>query len=213
MKVLLGTTNPSKVRRFSELLSGYDVEFCTLRDLGIDEEPEECGRTPEENAVIKAKYYGQFFDRVICNDSGLYFDSLPLDDERQPGLNIRAPKGERLDDDGMIAHYSSLVSSLGGKVLAYYLDGIAVNCLGKVSSYMEISETTKVSAFYMVETPTSDRHPGWPLDSISVNRHTGRYFTDKEHNKFDTTNENVMLGEYRKRIRAFMAEALGLDEN
>ena len=50
MRVLLGTTNPSKVRRFSELLSGYDVEFCTLRDLGIDEEPEECGKTPEENA-------------------------------------------------------------------------------------------------------------------------------------------------------------------
>ena len=75
---------------------------------------------------------------------------------------------------------------------------------------MEISDTTKASAFYMVDKPSLARHPGWPLDSISVNRNTGRYFTDKEHNKFDTTDENVMLGEYRKRIRAFMAEALGL---
>ena len=210
MRVLLGTTNPSKVRRFSELLSGYDVEFCTLRDLGIDEEPEECGKTPEENAIIKAKYYGQYFDRVICNDSGLYFDSLPLDDDRQPGLNIRAPRGVRLEDEEMIEYYSSLISTIGGRALAYYLDGIAVYNCGNIFSYMEISETTKSSAFYMVDTPTSDRHVGWPLDSISVNRNTGRYFTDKEHNKFDTTNENVMLGEYRKRIRTFMAEALGI---
>ena len=212
MKVLLGTTNPSKVRRFSELLSGYDVEFCTLRDLGINEEPVECGKTPEENAIIKAKYYGQYFDRVICNDSGLYFDSLPLDDSRQPGLNIRAPQGVRLEDEEMIEYYSSLVSTIGGRALAYYLDGIAIYNCGNIFSYMEISETTKASAFYMVDKPTSDRHPGWPLDSISVNRNTGRYFTDKEHSKFDTTNENVMLGEYRKRIRAFMAEALGISK-
>ena len=210
MRVLLGTTNPSKVRRFSELLSGYDVEFCTLRDLGIDEEPEECGKTPEENAVIKARYYGQYFDRVICNDSGLYFDSLPLDDDRQPGLNIRAPRGVRLEDEEMIEYYSSLISTIGGRALAYYLDGIAVYNCGNIFSYMEISETTKASAFYMVDTPTSDRHVGWPLDSISVNRNTGRYFTDKEHNKFDTTNENVMLGEYRARLREFMTKALGI---
>ncbi len=85
MKVLLGTTNPSKVKRFEELLHGYDIEFCTLNDLGITQEPKETGKNPEENAIIKAKYYGSFFDLVICNDSGLYFDSLPLDDSRQPG--------------------------------------------------------------------------------------------------------------------------------
>ena len=30
MRVLLGTTNPSKVKRFSDLLKGYDIEFITL---------------------------------------------------------------------------------------------------------------------------------------------------------------------------------------
>ena len=39
MRVLLGTTNPSKVKRFSDLLKGYDIEFITLRD--IEEEPKE----------------------------------------------------------------------------------------------------------------------------------------------------------------------------
>ena len=85
MRILLGTTNPSKVKRFSDLLRGSDVEFVTLKDLAITAEPEEDGTTPEENAVLKAKFYGQYFDVVICNDSGLYFEELALQDAPQPG--------------------------------------------------------------------------------------------------------------------------------
>ena len=70
MKVLLGTTNPSKVVRFKKLLDGYDVEFITLNDLDITSEPNEIGLNPKENAIIKAKYYSKYFDYVICNDSG-----------------------------------------------------------------------------------------------------------------------------------------------
>ena len=58
MKILLGTTNPSKVNRFSDLLKGCDVEFVTLKDLAITAEPEENGTTPEENAILKAKFMG-----------------------------------------------------------------------------------------------------------------------------------------------------------
>ena len=36
MKVLLGTTNPSKVKRFSKLLENCDIEFITLKDLEIN---------------------------------------------------------------------------------------------------------------------------------------------------------------------------------
>ena len=52
------------------------------------------GENPEENAVIKARYYGRFFDTVICNDSGLYFDKLPPDDERPAGLTYPDAAGE-----------------------------------------------------------------------------------------------------------------------
>lgn len=208
MNILIGTTNPSKVKRFEKLLSGYDVTFSTLKDLGITEEPEEAGNTPEENAIIKAKFYGQYADFVICNDSGLYFDELELTDERQPGLNIRTPQGVRLDDEEMITYYTQLIHDLGGKVLAYYLDGIAVWNRGQVYSFMENSEATKASAFYMIDKPSALRHEGWPLDSISVNKNTGTYFVDKGDNKYDTTKENIMLGEYRKRLVQFLADAL-----
>ena len=41
MRVLLGTTNSSKVKRFSDLLKEYDIEFITLRDIEVIEEPKE----------------------------------------------------------------------------------------------------------------------------------------------------------------------------
>lgn len=209
MRVLLGTTNPAKVARFAEFLPDSGIEFVTLRDLNITQEPEESGKSPEENARIKAAFYGRFCDRVICNDSGLYFDSIPMDDPRQPGLNIRTPQGKRLDDEEMIAYYSGLIRELGGKVLAYYLDGIAVYREGEVVSFLD--ERGKGAAFYMVDTPSPSRHPGWPLDSLSLNKNTMTYFTDHGNNIYDDVQEQIMVGEYRRRVVDFLKQALLLD--
>ena len=206
MRVLLGTTNPAKVARFAEFLPDCGVEFITLQDLGITAEPAETGKTPEENARLKAAFYGQFCDRVICNDSGLFFDCLPLDDPRQPGLHIRTPQGVRLEDEEMITYYAELVHSLGGKVLAYYLDGIAVYREGQIESFLD--ERGKLAAFYMVDKPSANRHPGWPLDSISVNKNTMTYFVDHGNNIYDPVEEQIMVGEYRKRVVTFLKHAL-----
>ena len=209
MRVLIGTTNPAKVTRFEEFLPDSSIEFLTLKDLGIAAEPQESGESPEENARIKAAFYGKFCDRVICNDSGLYFDSIPMDDPRQPGLNIRTPQGRRLDDEEMIQYYSALISELGGKVLAYYLDGIAVYRDGKIESFLD--EQGKAAAFYMVETPSPNRHPGWPLDSLSLNKNTMTYFTDHGNNIYDNVEEQIMVGQYRQRVVSFLKRALGIE--
>jgi hypothetical protein len=184
------------------------IKFLTLKDLGITAEPEESGESPEKNARIKAAFYGKFCDRVICNDSGLYFDSIPMDDPRQPGLNIRTPQGRRLDDEEMIEYYSELVHKLGGKTLAYYLDGIAVYRDGEIESYLD--EQGKAAEFYMVETPSPNRHPGWPLDSLSVNKNTMTYFVDHGNNIYDCVEEQIMVGEYRQRVVDFLKRALGI---
>ena len=208
MKILIGTTNESKVNRFKELLSGHNCEFFTLKDLNITDEPEEKGSTPEENAVIKAKFYSKFFDKVICNDSGLYFEELPLNDRRQPGLNVRTPYGKRLDDTEMIKYYSELINSLGGKVSAYYLDGFAVYNSGKIYSYMSPEEAKKM-AFYMVGESNYNWNPGWPLDSMSINKNTGKLFTEKT-NKYYEDNENIIIDDYKKSWADFIARAFEL---
>ena len=100
---------------------------------------------------------------------------------------------------------------LGGKLLAFYLDGIAVYNQGRIFSFMENSEATRHDAFYMIDKPSPKRHAGWPLDSLSLNRNTLTYFTEKSNNIYDPVDENIMIGEYRKRLIAFLENALELN--
>ena len=206
MKVLIGTTNVSKRERFSALLADKKVEIVSPEQCGIKHEPEESGKTPEENARLKAAFYGQHFDIVICNDSGLYFKELPIDDPRQPGLNIRTPMGKkRLSDEEMISYYTGLIRTLGGKVEAFYLDGVAVLCSKQIYTFMD-QESALQKSFYMVDTPSEKRREGWPLDSLSINKKTGSYFVDHR----DSESDNIVTDEYRDRLRAFLCNALNL---
>jgi len=203
--ILVGTTNPSKAAYFKDLLSGCGAEFVTLADLGITDEPEESGHTPEENARIKAAFYGKYADYVVCADSGLYFDALELSDPRQPGLHIRTPGGcARLDDEAMIAYYTQLVHNLGGRQLAYYLDGAAVYVAGNVSGFAATRDEAKSWAFYMTDQRSRWRREGWPLDTISVGL-DGKYFLDPERVRYPQEKSS-----YRPRLRAFLMEKLGL---
>lgn len=206
MRVLLGTTNPSKVKRFSDLLKGYGIEFITLRDIEVIEEPEEMGNTPEENAIMKAEFYGQYFDVVICNDSGLYFEELDFEDWRQPGLNIRTPMNmDRLSDEEMIDYYSKLITGLGAKVTAYYLDGIAVYNQGVISSFMDNMAAQKNGSFYMIDKASSKRFEGWPLDSLSINKENGKYFVD---GSIEESKENIIKDQYEKSVVDFLIKSL-----
>lgn len=206
MKVLLGTTNPAKIKRFSDLLKWYGIEWITLSDIEVTEEPEETGKTPEENARMKAAFYGQYADAVICHDAGLYFEELDIADLRQPGLHIRTPMHrERLSDEEMIDYYSKLIAALGGKVTAYYLDGIAVYDHGVISSLMDQKAAQKSGAFYMIAQASPKRFEGWPLDSLSINQATGQYFVD---GSMEESKGNIINDEYEKRIVDFLLKAL-----
>ena len=78
MKILYGTTNKAKLQAMRVALESFDIELIGLGD--IDSElPSitENGKTPLENAEIKAKaYYEAFQIPVFSCDSGLYFDEL-----------------------------------------------------------------------------------------------------------------------------------------
>lgn len=206
LQVLIGTTNPSKLRMFEEWLGEYPVRFVTLADLGITDEPVEAGNTPVENARLKAEYYGRYADYCICQDSGLYLDALPLDDPRQPGLHIRTPQGIRLEDEDMIAYYAQLAASLGGKAMAYYLDGFAVKTPSGISTYMKTREEARSGAFWLTDRPHEKRRPGWPLDSISL-MPDGSYFLDRQYKLKSKPCNDIQT---KKSWVRFLADALGL---
>jgi len=133
-----------------------------------------------------------YLRRVICND------------EIEIARAGRQRTSLLLDDEEMIEYYSRLIHSLGGKVLAYYLDGFAVKTPAGVTAYMKSREETLSSAFWMLDQPVAARRPGWPLDSLS-----------KELDDTSFLEEGVELkpsaaGETKRAWVHFLVNALGL---
>jgi XTP/dITP diphosphohydrolase len=75
--LLVATTNKGKLREIQALLDGAPVSLKTLNDFPPLEEPEETGRTFEENAVLKARAYAAMTGLpTVAEDSGLEIDAL-----------------------------------------------------------------------------------------------------------------------------------------
>ncbi|HYE87865.1 MAG TPA: non-canonical purine NTP pyrophosphatase [Vicinamibacterales bacterium] len=83
MRLLVGTTNPNKLREIRPLLAGLPIEVITLDHVGAIDEPEEAGATFWENARIKALAYAQASGLVaVAEDSGLEIDAM----NGEPGI-------------------------------------------------------------------------------------------------------------------------------
>ena len=76
-ELVLGTTNPNKVREIRPLLADLPIGLITLADFPLVAEPEENGASFWENARIKALAYAAATGHVaVAEDSGLVIDSL-----------------------------------------------------------------------------------------------------------------------------------------
>lgn len=188
MRALYGTTNEAKVNSMKKWLKRLDIEIFGLKEAGLNiPHIDEVGHTPLENAIIKAEaYYRQFNIPVFSCDSGLLIEGLAADE--QPGIHVRRVGGRELSDEEMIQHYSQVVRKLGGSAKARYQNGICF-VLEEGLRYVYDGEDIGYSSFLMVSSPHPKRVPGFPLDSLSVDIKTGRYYydLDRENNTLNDT--------------------------
>lgn len=185
-KVLFATANESKGKRFKEGLLKNNIEIITLNDIEEKIEVEENGKNAIENALIKARAYANVLNiPVFAMDDNLYIDNIP--EEKQPGMFVRRVNGKRLEDNEMIEYYSSLAHTYGenGKLTCRWVYGMAVINNGKESTY-----TWSKEDFYIVDKPSDKINPGYPLNTISVNKKLGKYFTDITNDDKKETKEN-----------------------
>lgn len=179
MKVLFATTNPAKVKNYKDKLENKGIKVLTLKDLNINLEVEETGNTAIENAVIKAKAYGKETGMItIGMDTNLFLEGVS--DKEQPGTHVRRVNGKALSDEEMIEYYSKLANKYGGKLTAMWVNGVAIYNKGEVKTY-----SFNKNKFYLVDKVSPKRHPGYPLDSISIIPEFNKYLTDltKEESK------------------------------
>ena len=185
-KVLFATGNESKAKRFKDGLLRNGIEIITIKDIDEDIEVLEDGKDAIENALIKARAYAKVLDiPVFAMDDSLYIDNIP--DDKQPGLYVRRVNGKRLSDEEMLTYYSNLAHEYGkdGKLTCRWVYGIAV-----INNGVEFTYTWSKNDFYIVDKPSDKIDPGYPLNTISINKKLNKYFTDMTKEDYDTVKED-----------------------
>ncbi|UUV18270.1 hypothetical protein NRK67_13365 [Fusobacteria bacterium ZRK30] len=179
MKILYGTTNGSKINHMKEMIKELGIEIIGLKEAGETSiKIIEDGKTPLENAEKKARgYFKEFKIPVFACDTGLYLEGLKSED--QPGVNVRRVGGKELSDDEMIEHYSEIARKNGGEITGWYENAI----------YLILDEETEFSyqgieisseEFIISEKPYKKRLSGFPIDSLSKEVKSGRYYLEIE---------------------------------
>ena len=188
MKLLYGTNNQAKLESMKRVTNQLGIEIFGFSDLKIMPDfknvklpdIEETGKNPLENAIIKAKeYYKILRIPLFSCDSGLYFENV--DEDLQPGTYVRRVRGKELSDVQMVEYYGNLAKNHGGKLVAKYKNAICL-ILGENQMFTRMDESIEIGPFYMVDKPHEKMVPGFPLDALSVDIETEKYFQDMDEN-------------------------------
>ncbi len=186
MKILYATGNAAKFAAMQRRLTPFGIELYSLKDMrkkgAIIPQVEESGDTPIENARIKAKtYYEAFHMPVFSCDSGLYFEGEAAKEE--PGVHVRTIDGVSLTDEQVSRRMIELVGKYG-TITAYYKHAICLIVDGE-HVYEVMDESTESQRFYITDVPHSGENKGFPIDRLSIDIETGKYFYDLPNEAVD----------------------------
>ena len=201
MKLLFGTGNEFKYNLMRDRLSELKyIELVTPKMLNLKIDIVEDGKTPEENAIIKATaYYNATNLPTIAEDSGLYIDEFT--DEEQPGLFVKRINGvEGLSDDVILKYYIDKLNSHGGKSLACYHTGV---CLIDKDGVLH-SKTIEETKFLLTsEVFNKTTKKGGILECISYDVNANKYF--EERNEEEKNQHYQKLdNEYKQLVKRYI---------
>lgn len=183
MRLLYATGNPAKIIAMQNRIRELGIELIGLKDLNR-EIPDviEDGNTPLENARKKALgYYEAFQIPLFSCDSGLYIDGIPQ--ELQPGIHVRTINGKYLSDAEMMEYYSGMAAKYGD-LTARYRNAICL-VLDKDHIYQAMEESMASEPFIITSKPHPRRKVGFPLDSLSIDIKTGKYYYELDDGELD----------------------------
>lgn len=202
MRLIYGTGNPAKITYMRKQIESLDIDIIGLKDVeGEIPEVKENGKTPLDNARLKAMaYYKAFKKPVFSCDSGLFFDDVP--DEVQPGVHVRNVNGKHLSDEEMIKYYSGLARKYGDLV-ARYRNAIVL-VMDEDHIYEAMEDNMAGEPFIITSVPHEKMMEGFPLNSLSVDISTGKYYNDlKENERSRESRQDGFLEFFKKVLREY----------
>ena len=108
-KLLIATKNQGKLKELKEFLSGLGLEIVSLKNLKVEEEIEEDGKTYEENSKKKALFFSKLTNLpTIADDGGIEIEAL----RGEPGIRSRRWLGDKTRDMDLINHMKKISKNL-----------------------------------------------------------------------------------------------------
>jgi len=102
----------------------------------------------------------------------------------------------------MIEYYSNIAKELGGRVKAKYKNAICfIQDDGRI--FESMGDELGSEEFILTSVPHGNRNKGFPLDSISIDEKSGKYY-------MDIGDEESYEGQVREGLRKFFIKALNL---
>ena len=108
-KLLIATKNPGKIAEIKSFLTDLPFESVSLKDVGIEDDVEETGKTYAENSLLKALFYAKKSQLpAISDDGGLEIEAL----QGAPGIKSRRWLGYEATDQELIEYMKKVSQKL-----------------------------------------------------------------------------------------------------
>lgn len=166
-KILIGTGNPAKLKTYKKLLSDYKFNIVSSKDLNIPE-PEEVGKTFEQTAVDKAKYY---FEKsgipAIVDDGGLEIGAL----NGEPGVKSNRWIGRQMSDEEIIAEVFKRMQGIADRSAKHTVVLALATPFGVFTAHGDI-------AGVVADKPSEKRIDKFPFRSVMYLPNYNKYWVD-----------------------------------
>jgi XTP/dITP diphosphohydrolase len=165
-KILIATTNPGKIAEIKlglKELEKRGFEILTLNDLPTKyKDPEETGKTFQENVLIKAKFYGDSTGLpCLSDDGGLIIPYL----NNEPGVKSKRWLGRDASDEELIKYTLERLAKVPQKDRKAHFQSYL--CLYDPKIKRAIFETEKISG-HIAQSSSAKRIAGFPFRSLLI---------------------------------------------
>lgn len=179
--LLLATHNQAKLEELKigiKPLIKKGVKIVALSDLNIKKNPKETGKNFEENAKLKAKFYGDLTGYpTIADDGGLIIPFL----NNEPGVKSRRWLGYEANDEELIIYTLQRLKGLPKEKRTAYLQ--VCLCFYNPKTKKAIYEQEKIKG-YIAQKPSGKATNGYPFRALFIFDKYNKYYdelTKEEH--------------------------------
>ncbi len=172
-KLLIATKNEGKLRELSQFLKDLPVKLVYLKDIGIDDDVEETGKTYKENSQKKALFYARLSGLpAISDDGGLEIEALG----GAPGIKSKRWLGEDKTEKDLVVHMKKVAKELPERNRTAYFRTVVSFALpnGKVWS-----KTGQIKGI-IAKKPFLKLSKGYPYRSFFYLPRIKKYYHEKD---------------------------------